>query len=148
MRLHAAFGPDGTPRALRLVGADRPEREVALQMLPAALRGGECVIGDKNYAGRDFAVSVGQLGATVLRPARRDEPLTRGPRLAPLRQRIESIFWTCKDLLDLEHHGARTLRNLRARVLQRLLTLTACVYVNHHLGRPTRPTRALVDFVA
>jgi len=144
MRLHALFGPDGCPRAAMLVGADRPEREIALQMLPGVLRGGECVIADKNSSGRDFAAAVGELGATVLRPARRDEP-AGGPRLTGLRQRIESIFWTCKDLLDLERHGARTLRNLRARIAQRLLALTACVYLNHHLGRPTR---ALVDFAA
>jgi hypothetical protein len=28
--------------------------------------------------------------------------------LAPIRQRIESIFWTCRDVLILERHGART----------------------------------------
>jgi hypothetical protein len=28
--------------------------------------------------------------------------------------------------------------NLRARILQRVLALTACVYLNHWLGRPTR----------
>jgi hypothetical protein len=41
MRLHTALGPDGTPRALRLVAADRPECEVALDLLPSTLRGGE-----------------------------------------------------------------------------------------------------------
>src|SRR5215203_4587992 len=79
MRLHAVFAPDGTPRAAMLVGADRPEREIALSMLPAALRGGETVIADKGYAGRDFAESVAQLGGTLLRPARKDEPHT-GPQ--------------------------------------------------------------------
>jgi Transposase DDE domain len=137
MRLHAVFAPDGTPRAAMLVGADRPEREIALQMLPHALHGGETVIADKGYAGRDFAHAVADLGATVLRPARNDEP-DSGPRLAPIRQRIESIFWSCKHQLGLERHGARTLRNLRARVAQRLLALTACVYLNHWLGRPSR----------
>jgi len=144
MRLHGVFGTDGTPRAIRLVGADRPEREIALAMLPGALRGGEIVIGDKNYAGRDFAADVHSLGATLLRPPRKDEP-DSPPRLSMLRQRVESIFWTCKDLLCLERHGARTLRNLRARITQRLLALTACIYLNHWLGRPSR---ALVDFVA
>ena len=137
MRLHAVFAPDGTPRAAMLVGADRPEREIALQMLPGALHGGEIVIGDKGYAGREFANAISQLGATLLRPNRKDEP-AHGPHLAPIRQRIESIFWTCKDLLGLERHGARTLRNLRARIAQRLLALTACVYLNHWLGRPPR----------
>jgi len=144
MRLHAVFAPDGTPRAAMLVGADRPEREIALRMLPAALRGGETVIADKGYAGREFAHAVSELGGTVLRPARKTEPQT-GPHLAPLRQRIESIFWTCKDLLSLERHGARTLRNLRARIAQRLLALTACVYLNHWL---TRPPRAIADLTA
>jgi hypothetical protein len=144
MRLHTAFGPDGTPRGLRLVGADRPERDVALELLPSALRGGETVIADKGYAGREFAAAITDLGAVLVRPARADEP-GRGPHVSSIRQRIESIYWTTKDLLTLERHGARTLRNLRARILQRLLTLTACVYLNHWLGRPTR---ALVDYIA
>jgi transposase len=144
MRLHAAFGPDGTPRALRLTAADRPGRDVALELLPAALHGGEIVIADKGYAGRQFAAAVTAIGASVVRPPRVDEP-DSGPRIAPIRQRIESIFWTAKDLLTLERHGARTLRNLRARILQRLLALTASVYLNHWLGRPSR---ALVDYVA
>ena len=144
MRLHAIFALDGTPRAVTLVGADRPEREIALSMLPRALHGGEIVIGDKGYAGREFAAAVAARGATLLRPARADEP-EPGPHLAPIRQRIESIFQTLKDLLALERHGARTLRNLRARILQRLLALTACVYLNHWLGRPSR---ALTDFTA
>ncbi|MBV9819117.1 MAG: IS982 family transposase [Solirubrobacterales bacterium] len=144
MRLHAAFGPDGTPRALRLTGADRPERDVALELLPTTLRGGETVIADKGYAGQHFATAVAQLGAIVIRPARANEPHTGVP-IARIRQRIESIFWTAKDLLTLERHGARTLHNLRARVLQRLLALTACVYLNHWLGRPSR---ALADYTA
>ncbi len=144
MRLHAVFAPDGTPRAAMLVGADRPEREIALAMLPAALHGGELVIADKGYAGREFAHAVGELGGTLLRPARSNQPQT-GPQLAPIRQRIESIFWTCKELLCLERHGARTLHNLRARIAQRLLALTACVYLNHYLGRPTR---AIADLTA
>jgi Transposase DDE domain len=144
MRLHTAFGPDGTPRAVRLVGADRREREVALELLPSTLRGGETVIADKGYAGREFAAAIGDLGATLARPARADEP-GRGPHISSIRQRIESIYWTAKDLLTLERHGARTLHNLRARILQRLLTLAACVYLNHWLGRPSR---TLIDYIA
>src|SRR3954453_7321610 len=79
MRLHGVFGLDGTPRAVRLVGADRPERDVALAMLPGALRGGETVIGDKNYAGRAFTADISALGATLLRPPRKNEP-DRRPR--------------------------------------------------------------------
>jgi hypothetical protein len=144
VRLHLACAPDGTPRAAAIVSADRPEREVALTLLPRALRGGETIICDKGYAGRAFADQVSQLGGTVLRPARRNEPQP-GPQLAPIRQRIESVFWTCKDLLSLERHGARTPRNLLVRIAVRLLALAACISLNHQLQRPSR---ALVDYTA
>jgi hypothetical protein len=144
MRLHLACAPDGTPRAAALVAADRPEREVALTLLPRALTGGETIVCDKGYAGREFADSVNALGAAVLRPPRRDEPPT-GPHLAPVRQRIESVFSTCKDLLNLERHGARTPPNLFARVAVRLLALAACISLNHKLGRPSR---AIANYTA
>jgi hypothetical protein len=144
-RLHAIFAPDGTPRALALTSPKRDEREVALKLLERCRRrGGETVIGDKGYAGREFAIRVSELDATIMRPNRKDEP-GRGPHLAPIRQRIESIFWTCKDTLTLERHGARTLPGLRERVLQRLLTLAAAITLNHQLGRPSR---ALVNYCA
>jgi hypothetical protein len=144
-RLHAIFAPDGTPRAVALTSPKRDEREVALKLLERCRRrGGETVIGDKGYAGREFATRVSELDATIIRPRRKDEP-GKGPHLAPIRQRIESIFWTCKDILALERHGARTLPGLRERVLQRLLTLAAAISLNHQLGRPSR---ALVNYCA
>jgi hypothetical protein len=144
MRLHLCCAPDGTPRAAAMVAADRPEREVALGLLPQALRGGEAVVCDKGYAGRAFKLAVADLGAAVLRPARKDEP-DNGLHLSSIRQRIESVFWTFKDLLTLERHGARTIDNLVARVAIRLLALAACIALNHRLGRPSR---SLVAYVA
>jgi len=145
LRLHALCAPDGTPRALTLATPSRDEREVGLELLErCARRGGEVLICDKGYAGREFAAAVADLGATVVRPRRADEA-GRGPHLAPIRQRIESIFWTCKDLLTLERHGARTLAGLRERVLSRFLCLAACISLNHRLGRPSR---SLVDYCA
>ncbi len=143
-RLHLAAAPDGTPRAAILAPADQPEREVALKLLPRALHGGELVIADKGYAGKDFEHAVSQMGARLLRPARKDEP-DNGLHLSGIRQRIESIFWTCKDLLTLERHGARTLHNLRARIATRLLALAACVWLNHTLNRPSR---SLIPYTA
>ena len=144
-RLHAIFAPDGTPRALTLASPNRDEREVALEMVGRLERSaGLTLVGDKGYAGRQFAAGVHSLGATIVRPARRGEPDT-GPHLAPIRQRIESIFWTCKDILTLERHGARTLAGIRERIAMRFLALAACVVLNHELGRPSR---ALVDYVA
>jgi len=144
-RLHAIFSPDGTPRALELTSPKVDEREVALVLLDRCRRrGGEVLLGDKGYASRQFAAAVSERDATFVRPHRKDEA-GRGPHLAPIRQRIESIFWTCKDLLTLERHGARTLPGLRERILARFCCLAAAVTLNHQLGRPSR---ALVNYSA
>jgi transposase len=100
------------------------------------------LLADKGCAGREFAAAAQELQATVVRPKRKDEK-GPGPHLAPLRQRIESIFATCKDILTLERHRARTLAGLKERILQRFLCLAACVSLNYQLGRPGR---ALVDY--
>ncbi len=142
MRLHLACGLDGTPRHAILASAERPEREVALELLPRCLHGGETIVCDKGYVGRGFANAVAALGATVVTPPRHGKP---GPHLGPIRQRIESVFQTLKDLLTLERHGARTPEGLRERIGYRLCALAACVWLNHQLARPTR---ALVDYVA
>jgi hypothetical protein len=138
MRLHLLAAPDGTPRAAILAPADQKEREVALRLLPIGLHGGEVIIADKGYVSRDLATTIAeQYGAIILRPKRRDEP-GRGPHLAPIRQYIESIFWTLKDRLGLERHSTRTLHGLRARIATKLLALAAGVWLNHYLNRPTR----------
>ena len=72
--------------------------------------------------GRAFAAAVAEMGAAAVRPARKDEP-GRGPHMAPVRQRIASIFWICKDLITLERHGGRTIAGLHERILARFLCL-------------------------
>jgi hypothetical protein len=144
-RLHGLFALDGTPRAIALTSPKRDERDVCLDLVDRCERGGPLiVIGDKGYASRDFRAAMLDRQALIVRPRRKDEP-GPGPHLAPIRQRIESIFWTFKDLLTLERHGARTLHGLRVRISQRLLALAAGVALNHHIGRPTR---ALINYSA
>jgi Transposase DDE domain len=144
-RLHGLFALDGTPRALELTSPKASEREVCLALLARVERHGHLtVVGDKGYAGRDFEQRATELDATICRPRRKDEP-AGGPHLAPIRQRIESIFQTCKDLLTLERHGARTLHGLRTRISTRFLALAATISLNHRLGRPPR---ALIDYTA
>jgi hypothetical protein len=144
-RLHGLFGLDGTPRALILTSPKTPERDVCLTLLERCQREGHLfVIGDLGYAGRDFEHSAAELDATIIRPHRKNEG-HGGPHLAPIRQRIESIFQTCKDLLTLERHGARTLHGLATRISTRFLALAAAIALNHRLGRPPR---SLVDYVA
>jgi Transposase DDE domain len=137
-RLHAIFACDGTPRALRLASPKLDEREVGAELLERCQRsGGEILLADKGYAGAEFARSVEDLDCVLARPARRDEP-DNGLHLAPIRQRIESIFFTCKDLLTLERHGGRTMAGVRERILARFCCLAACISLNHRLGRPSR----------
>jgi hypothetical protein len=144
-RLHGLFAPDGTPRALSLTSPKISEREVCLQLLERVERFGPVtVIGDKGYAGSEFEDAAAGLDALIVRPRRRDEP-GKGPHLAPIRQRVESIFQTLKDVLTLERHGARTLKGIRTRLTCRFLALAAAISLNHQLGRPSR---SLVDYTA
>ena len=142
-RLHGLFALDGTPRALQLTSPKTPEREVCLALLARLDRDRPItIVGDKGYAGQEFEQTISQQQAAIIRPQRRDETGPR-PHLAPIRQRIESIFHTCKDLLTLERHGARTLHGLRTRICSRFLALAAAISLNHRLGRPTR---TLIDY--
>ena len=144
-RLHGLFGLDGTPRALQLTTPKASERDVCLAMLSRVERHGHLtVVADKGYAGRAFETAATDLNATICRPRRKDEN-GEGPHLAPIRQRIESIFQTCKDILNLERHGARTLHGLRTRINTRFLALAAAIALNHRLGRPSR---TLIDYIA
>jgi Transposase DDE domain len=141
-RLHGLFALDGTPRALQLASPKANERDICLSLLRRLERNQPITaIGDKGYAGREFEQQAAKLAVAIVRPRRRDEP-GAGPHLAPIRQRIESIFQTCKDLLTLERHGARTLHGLRTRICQRFLALAAAISLNHRLGRPPRALTA------
>jgi len=135
-RLHALFALDGTPRALALTSPKIDEKTVCLQLVARCERQpGQMlvVVGDKNFCGRQFEIDLQALDATIHRPRRKDEK-GRGPHLAPIRQRIESIFWTAKDILGL----ARVLHQLRVRLACRFAALAAAVALNHRLGRPSR----------
>jgi hypothetical protein len=139
-RLHAIFALDGTPRALALTSPKIDEKLVCVQLVTRCERqSGQMLIliGDKHFRGKGFEAELAALDAVIMRPRRKDEP-GRGPHLAPIRQRIESIFQTCKDIFTLERHGARTLENLRVRLASRFAALAAGIALNHRLGRPSR----------
>jgi hypothetical protein len=139
-RLHALFALDGTPRALALTSPKIDEKTVCLQLVARCERQpGQVliVVGDKNFCGRQFEADLAALDATIHRPRRKDEN-GRGPHLAPIRQRIESIFFTAKDILGLERHRARVLHQLRVRLAARFAALAAAIALNHRLGRPSR----------
>lgn len=78
-------------------------------------------------------------------PARQPEPEGAGTRFfKPLSQVIESINHTFKGQLDLERHGGHTPAGVMARVLQRILALTAAIWHNDRTGEPVR--RSLVAY--
>jgi hypothetical protein len=81
---------------------------------------------DKGYRDAETEAILAERGVQLLRPAFKGEAPRPGQGLLrPLRQRIESVNQTLKGQLDLEHHGGPTIQGVTARVLQRLLALTA-----------------------
>ena len=132
LRLYLLCAPDGMPVSFCLAPANEPEREVAAALLDRArqrqmLDGGEIIIGDKGFAGREFEQLVSSFDATLIRPDRKDEAARFG-KLGRVRQWIESIINTTKSQLSLELHGGHIPDGVWARVCQRVLALAAGVW--------------------
>jgi Transposase DDE domain len=136
-RLYLLCAADGMPIAFELAPANITERVVAAEMLARVDLHGYTVMADKGFAGDEFEQLMAALGARFLRPDRRDEPHRHGS-LGPVRQWIESVFWTCKGQLTLEAHGGRTVPGVCTRVALRLLALTAGLLHNYDIGDPGR----------
>ena len=148
LKLYLLAAPDGMPVAWCLANPNQGEREVAEGLLDRAarqgvLRPGMVVLADKGLAGRQFDALVAELGATLARPDRADEPYRFGS-LGGVRQWIEAIIDTLKDQLSLEGHGAHTVQGMWVRVAQRLLALATAVWFNWQLGAPLK--RSLVAY--
>lgn len=72
----------------------------------------------------------------AVRPTRKGERQRPGGSLfKPLRQVIESINESFKRQLDLERHRGRTPGGVIARVMQRILALTAAIWHNDATGQ-------------
>ena len=151
LRLHLITTPSGLPVAYALTSAKTDERDTALAMidLDAALedRAGQKLMADKGYRSASFETELNNAGITLIRPKVRGEknerPLTRF--LRPFRQIIESVNQTLKAQLDLERHGGRKPAGVCARVLQRLLALTAAIWHNETSNQPG-PARSLLAY--
>lgn len=137
-RLYLLTTPDGLPVDFALAPANQPEREVAAAMFERrALAPGQILVTDKGFASADFEAFVAGMGATMVRPDRKDEPPRFGS-LGGVRQWIESIIDSLKGQLGLERHGGRTLAGVLTRVAQRLLALAAGIWFNWQLETPGR----------
>lgn len=150
LRLHLVCTLHGLPVMFALAGAKGGEREILLGMLSndAALvrdRPGQVLMGDKNYFGSAFEKEIAGSDLALIRPARKGEIPRPGRRfLKPLRQVIESVNWTLKGQLDLEKHGGRTDGGIIARILVRVLALTAAIWHNDQIGQSVK--RSLIAY--
>ena len=151
LRLHLVATVGGLPIGFALAGAKAGERQVLLSIFEAspeltAARPGQILIGDKNYDGKDFEAALTGARLTLLRPARKGEPERTGARFfKPLRQVIESVNQTFKAQLGLERHGGRTPAGVIIRVLQRILALTAAIWLNDKTAAHTHRSLTAYD---
>jgi hypothetical protein len=150
LRLHLVCTLHGLPVMFAIAGAKADERETLPAMLEVdaalvAARPGQTLIGDKNYFGRDFEQAVADSHLALLRPARKGEaPRPDRELFRPLRQVIESVNQTLKTQLDLEEHGGRTEGGILARILYRILALTAAIWHNDQTGQDVK--RSLIAY--
>ena len=148
LRLHLITTPSGLPVAYALAGATHDERDTALDMIAfgALDTPGTTLIADKGYRRTSFENELNQAGITLIRPNLKSETTRPGRRyLKAFRQIIESVNQTLKAQLDLERHGGRTKPGVCARILQRILALTAAIWHNETTGRDG-PTRSLTAY--
>ena len=150
LRLHLVCTLSGLPVLFAIAGAKADERQMLLGMLEAgrdvaATHPGQTLIGDKNYFGKDFEAELTARHLALLRPVRKGEVPRAGQNLfKPLRQVIESVNQTLKGQLDLERHGGRTDQGILARILARILALTAAIWHNDKTGQPVM--RSLIAY--
>jgi hypothetical protein len=150
LRLHLITTPSGLPVAFALTNPKIDERDVAADMItihahldrPAT----QTLMADKGYRSSTFEQQLNDAGIILIRPAMKQErprPLQRF--LKPFRQIIESVNQTFKAQLDLERHGGRTPTGVWARILQRILALTAVIWHNETTHQPG-PARSLLAY--
>jgi hypothetical protein len=150
LRLHLVCTLTGLPVLVALAGAKADERETLPGMLETGRdvvndHPGQTLIGDRNYFGRAFEAELTEPDLVLPRPVRKGGARRAGQHLLkPLRQVIESVNWTFKGQLDLERHGGRAPEGIIARILARVLALTAAIWHNDKTARPVK--RSLTAF--
>jgi hypothetical protein len=148
LRLHLITTPSGLPVAYSLAGAKTDERDTALDMIAFGdlNTAGNTLIADKGYRRASFETELNKAGITLIRPNLKSEkPRPGGRYLKEFRQIIESVNQTLKAQLDIERHGGRTKPGVCARILQRLLALTAAIWHNETTDRDG-PARSLTPY--
>nr|WP_246094946.1 IS982 family transposase [Streptomyces roseicoloratus] len=146
-RLYLVTTAEGMPVTWCLANPKIGEREVMAALLEHdhhLVRQGQVILADKGFAGKEFETFVSErLGAHLVRPDRKDEPVRHG-KIARVRQWIEAVIDTLKGQLSLEHHGGRTPAGVFARTGQRLLALAAGIWHNWTTGAAVK--RSLIAY--
>ena len=143
MRLVLISDPKGTPVGYDLVGPKTgQERTAALEL--AAAHAGTTMFADGGFWGREYHDSMALIDITLITPDKHQLGKRPAGEIAKARTRlvIESVFANLKGQMRLEHHLAKTLPGLVARIAGRLLALTLGVFINTQLGRPPRALAA------
>jgi hypothetical protein len=152
MRLYLVATVEGMPVMWALANPKLDERDVMAALLEVdhhLVTAGQVILADKGFAGKHFEDYLDDLGAHLVRPARKNaksdhERTPTENALLKMRQWIEAIFATLKGQLSLEAHGARRHAGIYARVGQRLLAMAAAIWHNTNTGQPHR--RSLIAY--
>ncbi|GAA3686228.1 IS982 family transposase [Arthrobacter ginkgonis] len=129
---------------LRLIDSTPVPCEASRETVRRSALAGQVILGDKGFADKGFEAFIAGLGAVLLRPDRRDEPLRFGSP-GKVRQWIEFVFDTLKGLLTLEQHGGRTLAGVYARVAARLFALAAGIWHNRLINATRKRSLTAYD---
>ena len=147
LKLYLICTPEGMPVIWGLAHPKIGEREATQAILTRdhrLVQAGQVILGDKGFAGKDFERFITEdLGAHLLRPDRKDEKPRFGA-FGRIRQWVESVFDTLKGQLGLEHHGARTIEGIYARIAAKLLALAAGIWHNWKTQAPRK--RSLIAY--
>ncbi|MGK5498100.1 IS982 family transposase [Streptomyces sp. URMC 125] len=147
-RLYLVTTAEGMPVTWCLANPKTGEREAMAAPLERdhhLVRQGQVILADKGSAGKEFETFVsGRLGAHLVRPDRKDEPVRHG-RIARVRQWIEAVIDTLKGRLSLEQHGGGTPAGAFARTGQRLPALAAGIWHNRTTGAAVKRSPIAYD---
>jgi hypothetical protein len=98
---------------------------------------GQVLVTDKGFSGVDFEALVTAMGATLLRPDRRNEKPRFG-NLGGMRQWVESIIDSLKGQLGLNAMAGAPSTACSPASPQRLAALGAAIWFNWQLHTPGR----------
>jgi hypothetical protein len=150
LRLHLLCTLHGLPVGFAPTGAKADERQVLLNILDdqalLAGRAGQTIIGDQNYFGHDFEATLAEGGSLLAPPGPQGRPRpARSPVLqaAAADHRIDQRH--LQGPTRLERHGGHTPAGVVARVLQRILALTAVIWHNDRTGQPVKRSLLAYD---